>query len=44
MPMQGMLQYMSMRLRRLRTRKWKKAWLGSHNMRVQDGQRRHAVG
>ncbi|WP_264083834.1 hypothetical protein [Paenibacillus sp. BJ-4] len=44
MPKQGMLQCMSMRLRRMRTRKWKKAWLGSHNMRVQVAQRRHAAG
>ncbi|WP_257721153.1 hypothetical protein [Paenibacillus sp. IHB B 3084] len=44
MPKQGMLQCMSTRLRRMRTRKWKKAWLSSHNMRVQDAQRWHAAG
>ncbi|WP_269320822.1 hypothetical protein [Paenibacillus sp. 1-18] len=44
MPKQGMLQCMSMRLRRMRTRKWKKAWISSRNMLVQDTQRRHAAG
>ncbi|MBP1310292.1 hypothetical protein ACYCS5_20770 [Paenibacillus sp. SEL3] len=43
MPKQGMLQCMSMELRRMRTRKWKKAWLNSHNMRTQGTQRWHAA-
>ncbi|WP_269452423.1 hypothetical protein [Paenibacillus jamilae] len=43
MPKQGMLQCMSTRLRRMRTWKWKKAWLNSYNMRAQDTQGWHAT-